>query len=65
MTRTFCDVCGKETKYIKISIPRYRPTICNSKVIMYQDHVVNYEDELCDVCESCLVKITNFIEGLK
>lgn len=60
MTKTFCDVCGKELTTLE-QINVYNITIISKNRICYALHTRNYPE----VCEDCAKGIANIIEALK
>lgn len=60
MTKTFCDVCGKELSALE-QINAYNITITNKNRTLRTPHAGNYPE----VCEDCAKGIANIIEALK
>lgn len=60
MTKTFCDVCGKELTTLE-QINVYNITIISKNRICHVPHTRNYPE----VCEDCAKGIANIIEALK
>lgn len=65
MTKTFCDICGREMKYkdYRYSVTMKRE---NSALVDEDGHPIYYCDfYLKDVCKDCKEDIYNFIGDLQ
>ena len=60
MTKTFCDVCGKELTPLG-QINAYIISITSKNRMCRAPHTRNYPE----VCEDCAEKIANIIDALK
>ena len=60
MTKTFCDVCGKELTTLE-HMNVYNVTISSKHRMCYAPWTKNYPE----VCEDCAEKIVNIINKIK
>lgn len=60
MTKTFCDVCGKELSTLE-QMNVYNITIVSKNRMYRAPHTRNYPE----VCEDCAKGIANIIDALK
>ncbi len=60
MTKTFCDVCGKELSALE-QINAYNITITSNNRMLRAPHTRNYPE----VCEDCVDRIAGIIDALK
>lgn len=61
MTKTVCDICGKELSTLPKLINVYNITIINKNRMCRAPHTRNYSE----VCEDCAKEIANIIDALK
>lgn len=60
MTKTFCDVCGKELTMFE-QISAYNVAITSKDRMRHAPHTRNYPQ----VCKDCAEGIVNIIDALK
>lgn len=60
MTKTFCDVCGKELTSLE-QINAYNIAIASKNRMCHAPHTRNYPE----VCEDCADRIVGIIDALK
>lgn len=58
MTKTVCDICGKELSTLPKLINVYNITIINKNRMCRAPYTRNYSE----VCEDCTKKIAKFID---
>ncbi len=63
MIKTICDFCGKETDYIQLDLPiQAKNKTCSC---FYRGHPISVDVKPHDICQSCLMKLVEFINKLK
>ena len=60
MTKTFCDICGKELSTLE-QINTYNVVITGNNRTLRAPHARNYPE----VCEDCAKGIVNIIDAIK